>query len=89
MTRIGVAFSGSGLTPGETVECVRLAEELDYESAWMTEGHTGDQFAIFPRYNRLFADAVATVKAAWDRGDRGGGPAPKARVVAAIRACAP
>jgi alkanesulfonate monooxygenase SsuD/methylene tetrahydromethanopterin reductase-like flavin-dependent oxidoreductase (luciferase family) len=93
---------------------------------------------FFPRYNRLlaeagFADAVATVKAAWDRGDRdgaarlvpdalidavalastpaecrekieryrasgialpivtprGGGPDPKARVVAAIRACAP
>ena len=93
---------------------------------------------FFPRYNRLlaeagFADAVATVKAAWDHGDRdgaarlvpdalidavalagtpaecrekieryrasgivlpivtprGGGPDPKTRVVAAIRACAP
>ena len=53
MTRIGVAF-GSGLTPGEIVECVRLAEDLGYESAWMTEGHGGDQFAI------LSACAVAT-----------------------------
>jgi len=44
--RIGVAFSGTGLTPNEIVECVRLAEELGYESAWMTEGHAGDQFAI-------------------------------------------
>jgi len=44
--RIGVGFSSSGLTPGEIVECVRLAEELGYESAWMTEGHAGDQFAI-------------------------------------------
>jgi alkanesulfonate monooxygenase SsuD/methylene tetrahydromethanopterin reductase-like flavin-dependent oxidoreductase (luciferase family) len=93
---------------------------------------------FFPRYNRLlaeagFADAVARVKTAWDRGDRegaarlvpdalidavavagtpaecrqkiaryrasgiarpivtprGGGPDPKGRVVAAIRACAP
>src|SRR5947207_14638407 len=46
MARIGVAFSSSGLTPGEIVECVQLAEELGYESAWMTEGHAGDQFAI-------------------------------------------
>ena len=52
--RIGVGFSSGGLTPGEIVECVRLAEELGYESAWMTEGHAGDQFAI------LGACAVAT-----------------------------
>jgi 5,10-methylenetetrahydromethanopterin reductase len=50
VTRIGVAFSG-GLPPGEIVECVRLAESLDYESA---EGHGGDQFAI------LAACAAAT-----------------------------
>jgi probable F420-dependent oxidoreductase len=52
--RIGVGFSSGGLTPGEIVECVKLAEELGYESAWMTEGHAGDQFAI------LAACAVAT-----------------------------
>lgn len=44
-TRIGVAFSG-GLTPSDIVECVRLAETLGYESAWVAEGHGGDQFAI-------------------------------------------
>ncbi len=43
--RIGVGF-GRGLDPAETVECVRLADELGYESAWMGEGHAGDQFAI-------------------------------------------
>jgi probable F420-dependent oxidoreductase len=53
MTRIGVAFTG-GLTPGDVVECVRLAEELGYESAWVAEGHGGDQFAI------LAACATAT-----------------------------
>ncbi len=53
MTRIGVAFTG-GLTPGNVVECVRLAEELGYESAWVAEGHGGDQFAI------LAACATAT-----------------------------
>jgi probable F420-dependent oxidoreductase len=51
--RIGVAFS-AGLTPTETVECVKLAETLGYESAWVAEGHGGDQFAI------LGACAVAT-----------------------------
>jgi probable F420-dependent oxidoreductase len=45
MARIGVAFSG-GLQPTEIVECVRLADELGYESAWVAEGHGGDQFAI-------------------------------------------
>jgi alkanesulfonate monooxygenase SsuD/methylene tetrahydromethanopterin reductase-like flavin-dependent oxidoreductase (luciferase family) len=43
--RIGVAFSG-GLTPSDIVECVKLAETLGYESAWVAEGHGGDQFAI-------------------------------------------
>ena len=51
--RIGVAFSG-GLPPSEIVECVKLAETLGYESAWVAEGHGGDQFAI------LGACAVAT-----------------------------
>jgi alkanesulfonate monooxygenase SsuD/methylene tetrahydromethanopterin reductase-like flavin-dependent oxidoreductase (luciferase family) len=53
MTRIGVAFSG-GLAPADIVECVKLAESLGYESAWVAEGHGGDQFAI------LGACAVAT-----------------------------
>jgi len=51
--RTGVAFSG-GLPPADIVECVRLAEQLGYESAWVAEGHGGDQFAI------LGACAVAT-----------------------------
>ena len=44
-TRVGVAFSG-GLPPADVVACVRLAESLGYESAWVAEGHGGDQFAI-------------------------------------------
>jgi probable F420-dependent oxidoreductase len=53
MARMGVAFSG-GLPPADIVECVRLAETLGYESAWVAEGHGGDQFAI------LGACALAT-----------------------------
>ncbi len=53
MERIGVGFSG-GMSPPDIVECVRLAEDLGYESAWVAEGHGGDQFAI------LTACAVAT-----------------------------
>jgi len=53
MARLGVAFSG-GLPPADIVECVKLAEALGYESAWVAEGHGGDQFAI------LGACAVAT-----------------------------
>jgi alkanesulfonate monooxygenase SsuD/methylene tetrahydromethanopterin reductase-like flavin-dependent oxidoreductase (luciferase family) len=53
MARIGVAFYG-GLTPGEIVDCVKIAEALGYESAWMAEGHGGDQFAV------LTACALAT-----------------------------
>ncbi len=45
MSRIGIAFSG-GAAPTEIVECVRLAEALGYESAWVAEGHSGDQFAV-------------------------------------------
>jgi alkanesulfonate monooxygenase SsuD/methylene tetrahydromethanopterin reductase-like flavin-dependent oxidoreductase (luciferase family) len=45
MDRIGIAFSG-GPSPAEIVECVKLAERLGYESAWVAEGHGGDQFAV-------------------------------------------
>src|SRR5437868_3851674 len=45
MARLGIAFSG-GPSPAEIVDCVRLAESLGYESAWVAEGHGGDQFAI-------------------------------------------
>src|SRR5438132_3124093 len=45
MSRIGIAFSG-GPSPVEIVECVKLAETLGYESAWVAEGHGGDQFAL-------------------------------------------
>jgi probable F420-dependent oxidoreductase len=45
MSRIGIAFSG-GASPAEIVDCVKLAERLGYESAWVAEGHGGDQFAI-------------------------------------------
>ena len=54
MERIGVAFTGGGMSPLEIVQCVQLAEELGYESAWVAEGHGGDQFAI------LTACALAT-----------------------------
>ncbi len=53
MERLGVAFS-RGLAPTEVVECVRLAEELGYESVWVAEGHGGDQFSV------LTACALAT-----------------------------
>ena len=53
MERIGVAFT-EGLRPREIVECVKYAEELGYESAWMAEGHGGDHFTI------LTACALAT-----------------------------
>ena len=45
MARLGIAVSG-GPGPAEIVDCVRLAESLGYESAWVAEGHGGDQFAI-------------------------------------------
>ena len=53
MERIGIAFSG-GPNPREIVDLVVLAESLGYESAWVAEGHGGDQFAI------LAAAAVRT-----------------------------
>ena len=54
MARLGIGLSGSGMTPPEVVECVRLADELGYDSAWLSEGHGGDQFSI------LTACALAT-----------------------------
>jgi probable F420-dependent oxidoreductase len=45
MERIGIAISG-GPNPAEIIDLVVLAESLGYESAWVAEGHGGDQFAI-------------------------------------------
>ena len=45
MSRIGIAISG-GPNPAEIIDLVVLAERLGYESAWVAEGHGGDQFAI-------------------------------------------
>ncbi len=42
---LGVAFSG-GPTASDIVDCVSLAESLGYQSAWVAEGHGGDQFAV-------------------------------------------
>ncbi len=55
MERIGVGFSG-GMSPQDIVECVKVAEDLGYESAWVAEGHGGDQFSV------LTACAAATEK---------------------------
>ena len=43
--KIGIAISG-GPNPAEIVDLVVLAESLGYDSAWIAEGHGGDQFAI-------------------------------------------
>ena len=43
--KIGIAISG-GPNPADIVNLVVLAESLAYESAWIAEGHGGDQFAI-------------------------------------------
>jgi probable F420-dependent oxidoreductase len=53
MARLGIAFSG-GPGPAEIADCIELAESLGYESAWVAEGHGGDQFAT------LAAAAVRT-----------------------------
>ena len=53
MARLGISFSG-GPNASEIVKCVKLAESLGCESAWVAEGHGGDQFAI------LAACATAT-----------------------------
>jgi probable F420-dependent oxidoreductase len=42
------------MSPQDIVECVKVAEDLGYESAWVAEGHGGDQFSV------LTACAVAT-----------------------------
>jgi alkanesulfonate monooxygenase SsuD/methylene tetrahydromethanopterin reductase-like flavin-dependent oxidoreductase (luciferase family) len=42
---LGFASSG-GLRPSEVVACISSAESMGYSSAWMAEGHGGDQFAI-------------------------------------------
>ena len=43
--RLGVGFSG-GPNASEIVRLIKLAEDLGYTSAWVAEGHGGDQFAI-------------------------------------------
>jgi probable F420-dependent oxidoreductase len=43
--QLGIAVSG-GPSPSEIVDLVTLAEDLGYESAWVAEGHGGDQFAV-------------------------------------------
>jgi alkanesulfonate monooxygenase SsuD/methylene tetrahydromethanopterin reductase-like flavin-dependent oxidoreductase (luciferase family) len=43
--RLGIAL-GSGLPPADIVESVKLAEAVGFESAWMVEGHGGEQFSI-------------------------------------------
>src|SRR3954469_25943401 len=45
MNRIGIAVSG-GPNPADIIALGVLAESLGYESAWVAEGHGGDQFAI-------------------------------------------
>lgn len=45
MSAIGIAISG-GPNPADMIDLVVLAERLGYESAWVAEGHGGDQFAI-------------------------------------------
>ena len=45
MARLGIAISG-GPNASEVVAGVKLAESLGYESAWVAEGHGGDQFAL-------------------------------------------
>lgn len=61
MSRIAIGFSG-GPTATEIVDCVRLAEQLGYESAWVAEGHGGDQFAILSGC----AAATSTIKLGTD-----------------------
>ena len=43
MTRIGVAL-GSGTSPPDIVNCVKLAEDLGYESAWVIRDMEGISF---------------------------------------------
>ena len=53
-TPLGIGLSGQDMTPLEVVECCRLADELGYDSFWLSEGHGGDQFTT------LTACALAT-----------------------------
>lgn len=43
--RLGIGFSG-GPNASEIVRLIKLAEDLGYTSAWVAEGHGGDQFAV-------------------------------------------
>src|ERR1700746_1676069 len=45
ISRIVMAISGAP-NPAEMIDLVVLAESLGYESAWVAEGHGGDQFAV-------------------------------------------
>lgn len=54
MTKLGIGLSGQDMTPLEVVECAQLADELGYDSFWLSEGHGGDQFTT------LTACALAT-----------------------------
>ena len=53
-TSLGIGLSGQDMTPLEVVECCRLADQLGYDSFWLSEGHGGDQFTT------LTACALAT-----------------------------
>jgi 5,10-methylenetetrahydromethanopterin reductase len=53
MERLGIGL-GSGLSPTDVVESITLSEQAGYESAWIVEGHGGEQFSI------LTACALAT-----------------------------
>lgn len=53
MPKIGVSFGG-GMPLSEIVDCARVADQLGYDSVWMTEGNGGDPFSI------LTACALAT-----------------------------
>ena len=53
-TPLGIGLSGQDMTPLEVVECCRLADQLGYDSFWLSEGHGGDQFTT------LTACALAT-----------------------------
>lgn len=55
MSRVAIAISG-GPRPSEIVELIKKAEDHGYESAWVAEGHGGDQFAV------LAAAAAGTSK---------------------------
>ena len=45
MENIGISFSG-GLEPKDVTECAKLADQLGYDSIWITEGNGGDQFSL-------------------------------------------